>query len=160
MNIKKLITNAHRIFCKLADKMQSPFLLAVRLYWGVQFLQTGIGKLQHLDRVTDFFTSLGLPMPHLTAIFVGSLETVGGGLLVLGLASRITALLLAVNMLVAYITADRDSLFAIFSEPDKFYAATPYTFLFASVLVLIFGAGLFSADGLLGRYFARKLVSE
>jgi putative oxidoreductase len=59
-------------------------------------------------------------------------------------------------MLVAYITADREALSSIFSSPGKFYGADPYTFLFAALLVLIFGAGLFSLDRLLGRFTCRK----
>jgi putative oxidoreductase len=133
----------------LASYLQSPFLLAVRLYWGWQLVQSGWGKLHHLDKVTNFFTNLNLPFPGPTAHFVSSLELVGGILLILGLGSRLISLLLTVNMLVAYWTADREALFAIFSDPGKFYNADPYTFLFASLLVLIFGAGLFSIDALL-----------
>ena len=55
-------------------------------------------------------------------------------------------------MLVAYWTADRDALIAVFSDPGKFYNADPYTFLFAALLVLIFGPGIFSLDYLIGRY--------
>jgi putative oxidoreductase len=77
------------------------------------------------------------------------LELVGGILLILGLGSRLIGLLLSINMLVAYWTADREALFSIFSDPGKFYAADPYTFLFASAMVLVFGAGLFSVDALL-----------
>jgi putative oxidoreductase len=54
-------------------------------------------------------------------------------------------------MLVAYGTADREALFSIFSDPGKFYVADPYTFLFASAMVLVFGAGLFSVDALLAK---------
>ena len=75
----------------------------------------------------------------------------GGILLIVGLASRITGLLLAGDMFVAYLTADRDALSSIFSDPGKFYGADPYTFLFASLIVLIFGAGLFSVDAWLSR---------
>ena len=45
--------------------------------------------------------------------------------------------------------ADREALKSIFSEPSKFYNADPYTYLFAAVLVLIFGAGFFSLDRLI-----------
>jgi len=72
-------------------------------------------------------------------------------LLILGLGSRLIGLLLAGNMLVAYWTADREALTSIFSDPGKFYVADPYTFLFAALMVLIFGAGLFSIDALLAR---------
>jgi hypothetical protein len=58
---------------------------------------------------------------------------------------------LTINMLVAYITADREALSSIFSDPGKFYAADPYTFLFAALVVLIFGAGFLSLDGMLAR---------
>jgi putative oxidoreductase len=34
----------------------------------------------------------------------------------------------------------------MFSDPGKFYAADPYTFLFASLMVLVFGAGFFAVD--------------
>ena len=133
--------------------LQSPFLLAVRLYWGWQFAATGWGKLHHLARVTEFFASLGIPFPGLNAPFVAGLEFAGGILLVLGLASRPVALLLAADMAVAYLTADREALFALFSDPGKFYAAAPYTFLFASVIVLIYGAGALSVDRLLANRF-------
>ena len=65
----------------------------------------------------------------------------GGLLLILGLGSRFTGLVLTGNMFVAYITADREALLSIFSNPGKFYGADPYTFLFAAVLILILGPG-------------------
>jgi putative oxidoreductase len=139
-----------RVFA-LADYLQSPFLLAIRLYWGWQLIESGWGKLHNLGKVTEFFTSLGLPMPAQTAVFISCLEFFGGILLALGLLSRLIALMLTVNLIVAYITADREALFSIFSDPDKFYAAAPYTFLVASLIVLIFGAGMFSLDALLNR---------
>src|ERR1700721_1386470 len=146
--MKKLLEVYER-FAVLVSYLQSPFLLVVRLYWGWQLMQSGWGKLHHLDKVTDFFTSLNLPAPGVTAHFVSGLEFVGGLLLIVGLGSRLIGLILSVNMLVAYWTADRDALFAVFSDPGKFYNADPYTFLFASAMVLIFGAGLFSMDTLL-----------
>ena len=39
-------------------------------------------------------------------------------------------------MLVTYIVADRQALLSIIADPDRFYAATPYTFLVASLIVL------------------------
>ena len=95
---------------------------------------------------------LGIPFPAINAHFVSGLEFFGGLLLILGLFSRLTGFLLAANMLVAYWTADHDALLSVFSDPGKFYVADPYTFLFASAMVLVFGAGVFSLDSLLGRY--------
>ena len=151
--MRTLIANTYALFSRLSSKLQSPFLLAVRLYWGWQFAQSGWGKLHRLDGVTEFFASLNIPFPHANAILVSNLEFFGGILLILGLASRLTGLILTGNMLVAYVTADREALGSILSDPGKFYAADPYTFLFASVLMLIFGAGLFSVDTILARMF-------
>ena len=147
----KQIEQLYRLLIRVANSLQSPFLLLVRLYWGWQFAEDGWGKLHNLDKVTEFFTSLGLPAPGMTAAFIGGLELVGGILLAIGLGSRLIGLLLTVNMLMAYITADREALFSFFSDPDKFYAASPYTYLFASVIVLVFGPGAFSVDAWLTR---------
>jgi putative oxidoreductase len=152
----RIVVAGYALLARLASGLQSPFLLAVRLYWGWQFMQTGWGKLHNLERVTLFFTTLGIPAPHANAIFVAAMEFAGGALLILGLGSRLTSLVLAGDMLVAYLTADREAFRSIFSEPAKFYGADPYTFLFASLLVLIFGAGLFSLDYALKCVFSKK----
>jgi putative oxidoreductase len=144
--MKPVIENCHRMLNRGAGALQSPFLLLIRLYWGWQFIETGWGKINNIPKVTGFFTILGLPFPGVTAHFIAGLEFLGGILLVLGLASRLIALPLTINMLVAYITADREALFSVISDPDKFYAAAPYTFLVASLIVLIFGPGKFALD--------------
>jgi putative oxidoreductase len=142
----------YALFVRAASSLQSPFLLAIRLYWGWQFLQTGWGKLSNIQKVVDFFTTLGIPAPSLNAHFVAALETTGGILLILGLASRLIAFPLVINMIVAYVTADREALGSIFSDPGKFYNADPFTFLFASLIILIFGPGWFSLDRLIKWY--------
>jgi putative oxidoreductase len=90
--------------------------------------------------------SLNIPFPAFSAHIISGLEFFGGLLLILGLASRLTGFLLAANMLVAYWTADHDALVSVFSDPGKFYVADPYTFMFASLMVLVFGAGALSVD--------------
>lgn len=145
------LTSLYTRFCSLASRLQSPLLLAIRLYWGWQFAQTGWGKLHNLAHVKDFFTSLGIPAPGLMAPAISMLEFAGGILLILGLGSRLIALLLSGNMLVAYVTADREALASVFSDPGKFYIADPFTFLFASLLILVFGAGFFAIDTILAQ---------
>ena len=136
---------------KAASSFQSVFLLAVRLYWGWQFAQTGWGKLQHIPKVTAFFTSLGIPAPAFSAMAISWLEFVGGIALALGFGSRFWGLLLAGDMFVAYLTAGRQNLLAIFSDPGKFYGDDAYTFFFASLLILIFGPGKVAVDFVLKR---------
>ena len=145
------IAGLYSRFTSCADYLQSPFLLLVRIYWGWQFLTTGWGKLHNLRHVIEFFTSLGIPAPGVMAPFIATLEFVGGILLIVGLGSRLIGLLLAGNMLVAYITSDREALGSVFSDPGKFYVADPFTFMFAALIVLVFGAGLFSLDAVIAR---------
>ena len=61
----KQLEGLYRLLIRVASSLQSPFLLAVRLYWGWLFAEDGWGKLHNLDKVTEFFTSLGLPAPGL-----------------------------------------------------------------------------------------------
>jgi putative oxidoreductase len=131
--------------------LQPVMLLAVRLYWGFQFAQTGWGKLHNLARITGFFASLNIPFPGFNAPFVSLPEFVGGILLMFGLFSCPIAFLLACNMFVAYWTADHEALASVFSDPGKFYVADPYTFLFASLMILVFGSGLFAVDTLIAK---------
>jgi putative oxidoreductase len=152
-DVWKQIRKLHAWFVKVASSLQSPFLLVVRLYWGWQLATNGWGKLHNLPRVTEFFTSLGLPAPGPTAAFVATVEFVGGILLAIGLLSRIASLAITIDMITAYVTADRAALLSFFSEPGKFYVADPYTFLFAGLLILIFGPGKLSVDTLLERRF-------
>jgi len=153
-----LLQNAYDSFASLAARAQSPLLLLIRLYWGWQFAQSGWGKLHRLDQVAQFFTTLGLPAPGMTALFVGLVECVGGILFALGIGSRLISLVLFLNMTVAYWTADREAFASILSDPGKFYVADPYTFWFAALLILIFGPGFFALDSLLrNRLGSRRL---
>ena len=136
-----------------ANYLQSPLLLFVRLYWGIPLAYNGWNKLHNLPRVTEFFSSLGLPAPGFTAAFVATFECIGGALLVIGLGSRLISLMLTVDMLMAYIMADREALSSFISNPDKFTAADPYGNLFAALLILIFGPGLLALDTLFLRRY-------
>jgi len=156
MSIKALVRRGYGVLINVGNWLQSPLLLLVRLYWGWQFAQSGWGRLHHLDTATEFFASLGLPAPRLNAIFISNLELVGGVLLAIGLGSRLIAFLLAGDMTVAYLTAARDAIQAIFSDPGKFYNADPYTFWFASIMVLVFGPGKLSVDYLLAKRWEKS----
>ena len=148
-----LLVRSYKLLITAASSLQSVFLLAVRLYWGWQFFQTGWGKLHNIPHVIEFFSSLGIPAPTANAWFIALLEGVGGILFALGFGSRLLALLFTGDMIVAYITADRQALLSFFSNPGSLYAAAPYTFLFAALLILIFGPGKFAVDALLARRF-------
>lgn len=152
----KTLVSFYSLWIKAISCLQSPLLLAIRLYWGWQFFLTGKGKLMNLDRTAGFFESLHIPMPHLNAVLAGSTECFGGLCLLLGLGSRIITIPLIFTLCIAYATAESDALHAIFSDPDKFVSATPFEFMLAAVIVLVFGPGKFSLDALIGRKFSHK----
>jgi putative oxidoreductase len=144
-------------FASIAGRAECALLLAIRLYWGFQFAKDGWGKLTHLARVADFFASLNLPAPGMTALAVGSIEFAGGILFAFGFASRLVSLVLFVNMTVAYLSVpdDRVNFSHILSNPSDFYSATPYTYWFAALLILILGPGWLAVDTLIKQRFDR-----
>ena len=154
------ILRIYDAWLKVVTALQSPFLLLVRLYWGWQLSQNGWAKLHSLPKVTEFFSSLGLPAPHATATFVSSFEFVCGILLALGLLSRIAALGLAIDMFTAYWTADHEALLAFISDPDKFQNAASFIYLFVGLLILVFGAGKISLDHLLDGPWRKALRAD
>ena len=150
------MSKLYRLYVKLISSLQSPFLLIIRLYWGWQFFLTGKGKLMHLDKVAGFFANLHIPFPKFNAALTGSVECTCGLLLLLGLGSRIATVPLLVVLIVAYLTADFDKVQHIFSNPDGFLSATPFLFMLAVVIVLIFGPGTFSLDALVAKMRGKK----
>ena len=159
--IAKLIT-AYRRAVALLNHLQSPLLLGIRLYWGFQFAQDGWGKLTHLDKVAGFFTTLNLPAPGATAMAVALVELIGGMLFFAGIASRLVSLVLFVNMTMAYLSVpdDRTNFLHFFSNPSDFYGASPYTYWFAALLILILGPGVVAVDTLVGKFFANKYAES
>jgi putative oxidoreductase len=149
----RTLIDAYNRVCTLLELLRDHLLLAIRLYWGWQFMQDGWGKITHLSRVTEFFTSLNLPAPAATATLVALVELVGGALFTLGIASRLTSLVLFVNMTMAYLSVsdDRTNFSHIFSKPEDFYGAGPFTYWFASLLILILGPGSIAVDTFIRR---------
>jgi putative oxidoreductase len=137
-------------------RLQSPLLLAIRLYWGLELTLDGWRKLHHLENVGQYFATLNLPMPAQTALFVSLVELIGGLALAIGLFTRLTAFVLFINMTVAFLAAEKGAFLSIFSDPDKFQAASAYNDWFATLLILILGPGFFAVDTLLVRLRDRE----
>lgn len=126
---------------RILDKLQPLSLLALRLGLGVIFFYHGYEKLTRNSKdALAAFTGLGLP----TYVFyiVGTLELFGAILLALGLATRITALLLAAEMGMALARLDvpRGGIYAVHN-----YELALALCLGAFALVTT-GAGLISLD--------------
>jgi putative oxidoreductase len=148
-----IFQRSYRLLIRAGNSLQSPVLLAVRLYWGWHFFRTGRGKLMNPMKVTEFFQSLHIPFPAFNVYLAGGTECLGGLLLLAGLGSRLISLPLIFVTLIAYLTAELDTVKHIFSDPDKFVSADPFLFMLAALIVLAFGPGAFSLDWLIGKKF-------
>lgn len=138
-------------FCRACNYLQSPILLLIRLYWGWQFFHGGIEKFSNITHVAKYFGLLHIPFPLFSTYLVATVETLGGLLLLIGLFSRFAALFLVITMAVAYLTAELEAVRTIFVDPELFFKQPPFLYLYASLIVLAFGAGFFSLDYLLQR---------
>ena len=99
-------------------------------------------------------------MPAQMAVFIACVEFFGGIFLGLGLLSRMTGLVLTVNMTMAYVMGDREALLSFFFDPDKFIAAASFTFLIASFIVQIFGADKISVDSAIAYFSGSTQVKQ
>ena len=77
----------------------APLILRVTL--GAIFLIHGIGKFEQLQNIAQMLTRIGVPFSEYVAPGLALLEVVGGVCLILGIGTRIFALLLAIVMAVA-----------------------------------------------------------
>lgn len=144
-----MLKKIYETWVTTVTSLQDVFLLAIRLYWGYQFMITGWGKFTNWDRTVGFFTELGIPAPQVNVAMAAGTEFLGGLCLLLGLGGRIATVPLIFTMIVAYSTAHIDAVKGIFEDPDTFVTQPPFLFLMTAVIVLLFGAGKYSVDRLL-----------
>jgi uncharacterized membrane protein YphA (DoxX/SURF4 family) len=119
----------------------------LRAVVGVIFVSEGIQKFLFPDDLgVGRFTRIGIPMPSVMAPFVGCVEMLGGCLLILGFATRVTCIPLLVNMLVA-ITSTKLATFAKNGFWKTMHEARTDLLMLACLLfVLLVGAGPLSMD--------------
>src|SRR5260370_31304863 len=103
VNLIKRIDALYAWFRKAASSLQSPFLLAIRLYWGWQFLASGIDHLRNMPGFVTFMSSHGVPAPSLNAHFVAALEAGGRGLLPFGVGERLIPLPLTLKIILLFV---------------------------------------------------------
>lgn len=148
--------NCYEGLIAAGSHLQSLLLLAMRLYWGVNFFLSGWGKFQNIDKVIGFFKDLGIPFPEVNAYLTAGIECFGGLLLVIGLGSRLVAIPLAFTMVVALLTAHWSAVAHLWRDPDEFVRQAPFNFLLICLIIFAFGPGRFSLDAILEKYFHRS----
>jgi putative oxidoreductase len=120
-------------------------LLVARLSVGWVMVESGWGKLGNLSMVVDYFRELGIPAPEIQAPMAASSEFLFGGLLMLGLFTRISSIPLMVIMTVAIITAKRDELHGV----SDLLGFIEYLYIALLLFLLVRGGGALSLDRLL-----------
>ncbi len=141
-----------------------PAVILIRLMIGSIFVTEGIQKFLFPEALgAGRFAAIGIPQPGLTGPFVGSVEMSGGLLILLGLGTRLAAVPLLVNMMVAFASTKIPIWLGHgywrFADPagkHGFWAMahesrTDLAMLLGLAFLLIVGAGSWSLDGWLVR---------
>jgi putative oxidoreductase len=131
---------------KILQTSDVPYLVLIRMMTGLVFLSEGIQKFLFADALgVGRFVKIGIPYPEFSAPFAGIVEIVAGILLVIGLLTRIGALLLLINISVAIITTKFPMLhngFWTFAHESR----TDFCMLIGTIILLLSGGGKWSID--------------
>lgn len=134
--------------------MNKPFvrdsaLLLFRAVLGLIFVAHGWEKLfiSGATKTTGQFSAWGIPQPELSAWICAIAELVGGGLLVVGLLTTIIAGALTVLMIAAIYFVHLDGQFFVADNGLEF----PLLLVVSLVMIVVFGSGRASIDGVLSR---------
>lgn len=127
-------------------------VLFIRLMVGGVFLAEGIQKFLFPAALgVGRFAKIGIPAPQLSAPFVGGVETICGALVLLGLATRLAAVPLLVDILVAIATTKIPMLAKAGFWSTVHEARTDVCMLMGLLFLLAVGAGRISLDALAAR---------
>jgi uncharacterized membrane protein YphA (DoxX/SURF4 family) len=114
---------------------------------GAIFLSEGIQKFLFPGALgVGRFTKIGIPAPEIMAPFVGVMEIGCGALLLLGLLTRLAAIPLIIDMLVAIATTKIPILLKSGFWAMAHEARTDYAMLLGCLFFLVVGAGRWSMD--------------
>ena len=155
----KKITRFYQQLIFFSNHLKSPLLLLCRLYWGWGFLVAGWSKAQNIEAFKNSLIKMEMIAPHFSAYLGAYMELVGGAFLLIGLASRLVAIFLAIQMFFAYFLAHYGALFALFYSPSLFIAASPFNYLLISLFVLAFGTGRFSFDYYMEKWLFHRAIA-
>jgi len=146
MNVHEVVRFA-RSTRSLNDLPLAPLL--IRLMVGCVFVSEGLQKFLFPDLVgVGRFIRIGIPAPEFFAPFVGIVEITCGALVLAGFFSRLAALPLIINMLVAIAATKIPILLDEGFWPMAHDSRTDWSMLLGSMFLMIVGAGRWSLDGM------------
>jgi putative oxidoreductase len=123
-------------------------LLILRLVLGVTILLHGIAKLPPPpEGIADMLARANLPAALAYGVYVG--EIVAPILLIIGVWTRLAAIVIAINMIVAVLMAHAGDLFRL-GEQGGYALELQAMFLFVAVALALTGAGRLSVGGRYG----------
>ena len=126
--------------------------LLVRLAVGGVFLSEGVQKFAFPVALgVGRFTKIGIPIPAVTAPFVGVVEILCGLLVLVGFVTRLAAVPLIIDMLVAITTTKIPMLIEHGFWTMAHEARTDYSMILGAIFLLIVGSGSVSVDSWLNR---------
>ena len=116
------------------------------------FISEGIQKFIFSESLgVGRFVKIGIPLPGIMAPFVGVVEIVGGGLILLGLFTRLAAIPLIISMTVAILTTKIPILLEKGFWATAHEARTDWSMILGLIFLLIVGSGHWSLDELRSR---------
>ena len=144
MTSPALVDRLQAVLARLERAQWIPQLLT-RLFVGYFFFETGWGKIHNLDAMARRFADWGIPFPAFNAALSGYTELIGGALILVGLFTRLAAIPLFINMVVAILTVKMKAVTGLdeFVELDEPLYALAFLWLFFA------GPGWVSLDRLL-----------
>jgi len=129
---------------KTTNRSAGPTVL--RIVVGIVFVEHGIQKFFSfgVPAVVAFFGTLGIPHPKFFGELIPLVELLCGAALILGFATRVNALILAIEMAVAVIKVHFKNGFFM---PMGYEFAL--TLLAVNISLMLTGGGCYSLDGLI-----------
>jgi putative oxidoreductase len=143
---------------RLATNTRAPAAtILVRFMVGAVFLSEGLQKFIFPDLMgAGRFMKIGIFAPHITAPFVGVCEIICGAMLLAGLLTRLAAVPMIIDMLVAISTTKISFLVNEGFWKMAHEARVDYAMLLGCAFLLIVGAGPLSVDVVLAWKAAKR----
>jgi len=149
-----MMTPSPRLIRRLLRSDGSAVVILVRLAVGAVFLSEGVQKFLFPAALgAGRFAKIGFPAPEVVAPFVGVFEVGCGALVLAGLATRLAAIPLIIDMVVAITTTKMPMLASTGFWATAHEARTDWAMILGSLYLLIVGGGSWALDARLARRF-------